>query len=339
MGHASGSGPRSAGALWYGFPVTRPLRLRRSCHVVPATSPRMLEKATGLPADEVILDLEDSIAPGLKGGEARDRVVAALRAGGFRAPTVAVRVNAVDTPDCHRDLEAVVAGAGDRVDVIVLPKVDDEGHLAFAHHLLGALEAEAGLPAGRIGLEAQIETARGLVGAERIAAACPARLEALVFGPGDFAASVGMPQTTIGAPAPDYPGDVWHHALARIAVAAKAEGLQAVDGPYAGIRDAEGLEASARRSRALGLDGKWSVHPAQIEVLNAVYGVSQAEFDRALVVLDALDRAGARGQGAVASGGQMVDEATRKLAERLVARGRLAGMNPTPPPPPRDDPG
>lgn len=299
----------------------------------------MLEKATALPADEVILDLEDSVAPGVKGEEARQRVVAALLAGGFRAPTVAVRVNAVDTPHCHRDLEAVIARAGDRVDAIVLPKVDDEGHLAFAHHLIGALEAEAGLPAGRIGLEAQIETARGLVGAERIAASCPARLEALVFGPGDLAASLGMPQTTIGAPAPDYPGDVWHHALARIAVAARAEGLQAVDGPYAGIRDPEGLEASARRSRALGLDGKWSVHPAQIEVLNAVYGVSQAEYDRAAEVLAALARAGAQGHGAVASGGQMVDEATRKLAEGVVARGRLAGMDPTPAAPSGDDPG
>ncbi len=299
--------------------MPRPPRARRSCHVVPATSARMLAKAAGLPADEVILDLEDSVAPGAKGAPAREAVVAAL-AGGFAAATRAVRVNAADTPHCHRDLVAVVTGAGAAVDVIVLPKVDAPAHVTFADLLLGALEAELGLPAGGIGLEAQIESARGLAGVEAIAAACPARLEALVVGPGDLAASLGMPQTTIGAPVPGYPGDGWHYALSRVLVAARAAGLQAVDGPYAAIRDEEGLRASAGRARALGYDGKWSIHPDQIAPLNEVFGVPPADLERARRVLAAHAEAVARGSGAASLDGEMIDEATRRMAEALVRR-------------------
>ena len=200
----------------------------------------MLAKAATLGADQVILDLEDSVAAGAKGAETRAAVAAAAAAGAGGA-TVAVRVNAVDTPHCHRDLVAVVEAAGAAVEVVVLPKVDDPDHVAFAAHLLTALEVELGLPAGRIGLEAQIETARGLAAAEAIAACCPARLEALVVGPGDLAASLGMPHAPIGAPVPGYPGDGWHHVLGRVLVAARAAGLQAVDGPYAVIDDEEGL--------------------------------------------------------------------------------------------------
>lgn len=286
----------------------------------------MAEKAAALDADLVFLDLEDSVAAAGKGDDAREAVVAALLAHEFRAPTVAVRVNAVGTPFCHGDLARVVAGAGARLDVVVLPKVEDEGHVAFADHLLAGLEAEAGLPPGAIGLEAQIETARGLVNAERIAAAGRGRLEALIFGPGDFAASVGMPQTTIGAPVPDYPGDGWHYALSRIVVAAKANGLQAIDGPYVAVADLDGLRRSATLSRALGYDGKWSIHPAQIEPLNEVYGVPQADFDRALAILAAHEGAAAEGRGAAMLDGEMIDDATRRLAEGLVARGRRAGM-------------
>jgi citrate lyase subunit beta/citryl-CoA lyase len=286
----------------------------------------MLERAARLPADLVLIDLEDSIAAGAKGDEARGGAVAALRGRDVLAPTVAVRVNPADTPICLADMTAVVGGAEGRLDVIVLPKVEDEGHLAFADHVLSALESDAGLPEGRIGLEAQIETARGLVAVERIAAAAPRRLEALVFGPGDMAASLGMPQVMIGAAAPEYPGDVWHHALSRIVTAARAFGLQAVDGPYAAVDDPDGLVASARRSRALGYDGKWSIHPSQVAPLNDVYGVPQADFDRALDIIDAHRRAASEGRGAVRLGGEMIDEATRKLAEGVVGRGRLAGL-------------
>jgi citrate lyase subunit beta/citryl-CoA lyase len=282
----------------------------------------MLAKAPGLGADEVILDLEDSVAEDAKGAGTRAAVAAAAVAGAGGA-TVAVRVNAVDTPHCHRDLVAVLEAAGAAVQVVVLPKVEDPGHVHFADHLLSALEAELGLPAGGIGVEAQIETARGLVHAEAIAAA--PRVEALVVGPGDLAAALGMPHTAIGAPVPDYPGDGWHHVLGRVVVAARAAGIQAVDGPYAVIDDEEGLVASARRSRGLGYDGKWSIHPRQIAPLNDVYGVPQAALDHARRVLAAHAEAAARGAGAASLDGEMIDEATRAMAERLVERARLTG--------------
>ena len=284
----------------------------------------MLAKAATLGADQVILDLEDSVAAGAKGAETRAAVAAAAAAGAGGA-TVAVRVNAVDTPHCHRDLVAVVEAAGAAVEVVVLPKVDDPDHVAFAAHLLTALEVELGLPAGRIGLEAQIETARGLAAAEAIAACCPARLEALVVGPGDLAASLGMPHAPIGAPVPGYPGDGWHHVLGRVLVAARAAGLQAVDGPYAVIDDEEGLVAAAERSRALGYDGKWSIHPRQVAPLNAVYGVPADALARAERVLAAHAAATAGGAGAATLDGEMIDEATRAMAERLVERARLTG--------------
>jgi citrate lyase subunit beta/citryl-CoA lyase len=286
----------------------------------------MLERAATIPADLVFLDLEDSVAAGAKDEEARERVVRTLLGPPFLAPTLAVRVNAVDTPWCLDDLRHCVEGAGERIDAVILPKVEDASHVHFADHLLTALERGRGLPAGSIGLEVQIESARGLLNVERIAAAAPARLEALVFGPGDFAASLGMPQLTIGAPLPDYPGDAFHSPLSRIVVAARAHGLQAIDGPYAAIRDLEGLRRSAASARALGLDGKWSIHPAQVETLNLAFGVSQEEFDRACAIVDALGEAAAAGRGAAVVGGEMIDEASRRLAERCVRRGRLAGM-------------
>lgn len=284
----------------------------------------MLARAAGLAADEVIIDLEDSVADERKGPEVRAAVAAAVR-GGLRARTRAVRVNAVGTPHHHRDVVAVMEAAGTDLDVIVLPKVDDVSHLTFADHLLSALESELGLAAGRIGLEAQIETARGLAGVEAIAAACPGRLEALVIGPGDLAASLGMPHTSIGAPVPGYPGDGWHHALARMLVAARANGLQAIDGPWARIGDAEGLRESAERSRALGYDGKWSIHPEQPPVLDEVYGVPAADLEHARRVLAAHAEAAARGDGAARLDGEMIDEATRAMAARLVARAALSG--------------
>ena len=291
---------------------------------MPGSSPKMLAKAAGIGADEVVLDLEDSVAAGAKGAQVRD-AVAATAAAGLGGATRAVRVNAVDTPHCHRDIVAVVERAGAAIDVLVLPKVDDPGHVTFADHLLSALEEELGLPPRGIGLEAQIETARGLAAVEAIAACCTERLEALVVGPGDLAASLGMPHTPIGAPVPDYPGDGWNHVLGRVLVAARAEGLQAVDGPYAVIADEDGLVASARRSRGLGYDGKWSIHPRQVGPLNEVYGVPADELARAERVLAAHAAARERGAGAAALEGEMIDEATRAMAQRLVDRARLTG--------------
>jgi citrate lyase subunit beta/citryl-CoA lyase len=256
------------------------VRRRRSCLTVPGDDERKLAKAAGLEPDEVILDLEDAVAAERK-DEARETVARALRAHGWRAGTVAVRVNrgSADDLELVRELKP---------DVVVLPKVESPDELA-------------GLP---VPCEAQIETARGLAFCEQIAAA--PGLEALVLGPGDLAASLGVPELTIGA------GAHVEYALARVAVAARAFGLQVVDGPFAVLGDEDGLRASAGRSRALGYDGKWCIHPAQVAVCNDVYAPTAEELERAWRILGV--------SGVARLDGEMVDEANRRMAEAIVAR-------------------
>jgi len=293
---------------------------------VPGSQPRFHERADTVPADMVMFDLEDSVAPSAKAA-ARELVVRALHAHAYAGKVRGVRVNAVDTGWCLDDVRQVVEGAGDRIDVVVLPKVEDADHVHFLHHLLQELERRMGLRR-RIGLELQIESARGLEHVSRIAAASD-RSQALIFGPGDLGASLRMPGLTIGAFQPDYPGDLWHYARVRMLVAARAQGLQAIDGPYAQIRDLEGLRESARRAALLGYDGKWVVHPGQVEVVNQVFTPSQEEFDRASAIVEAYRRAThEEGAGAVMLGEEMIDEASHRLAETMVERGRAVGMVP-----------
>jgi citrate lyase beta subunit len=254
----------------------------------------MLAKAAALSADELVFDLEDAVAPADKTDATRALVVETVRAGAA-APTVAIRINGIRTPWWHDDL---AAAAEARPDCVVVPKVESPDDVAAVAALL---------PDG-IGIEVQIETARGLVGVEQIAAAGHG-LEALVFGPGDMAASLGMPELTIGAG-----GDRWHYALARIVAAARAFGLQAVDGPYARLGDLDGLRESALRSRALGYDGKWAIHPDQLGPLNELYAPTEAELERARRVLDAASGAGRLGD-------EMIDEVSVRLAESILARG------------------
>lgn len=300
-------------------------RLRRSCLAVPGSSEKMLAKAAALVADQVFLDLEDSVAPLEKNDETRAKVARALREHEWRAATKVVRVNGVQTPWCFRDIVFVVESAGAALDCIMLPKVETPGDVHFADRLLGQLETQLGLPS-RIGLEVQIESPLGLVNVNAIAAASP-RLETLIFGPGDFAASVGMPQLSVGAVDGDYGGDQWHYVLWRILAAARAFGLQAIDGPYAQIRDREGFLHVARRSRALGFDGKWALHPDQVVLCNEVFSPSVEQFDRASRIIDAYDAAtGDDRLGAVVFEGEMIDEASRKMAQQVVARGRAAGL-------------
>ncbi len=285
----------------------------------------MLAKAPGLEADQVFLDLEDSVAPAVKSDESRENVVRALLDGDWRAKTLVVRVNSVDTPYCFADLAYVIERAGARIDCVMLPKVEAESHLHFVDHLLSQLEGEHGLER-RIGIEAQIETARGIVNVERIAAATP-RLETLVFGPGDYAASLGVPQLSVGTIEPGYPGDQWHYVLSRIVTTARAFGLQAIDGPYSQIRDLDGFRESARRSRLLGFDGKWALHPDQIGPCNEIYTPPQDQYERAERILDAYRHFTEVEQvGAAMFEGEMIDEASRKMAEALALRGRAAGL-------------
>jgi citrate lyase subunit beta/citryl-CoA lyase len=286
----------------------------------------MQAKAATLDADLVLLDLEDATAPSEKPA-ARAVVVESLKTLDFGRRAVAVRVNGADTPWCYRDVVDVVEPAGDRIDTLILPKVESAADVAFLDRLLSQIELAQGWPVGRIGVEVLIESAPGLQRVNEIAAASP-RLEALIFGPGDLSASLGLGQLTIGTPDTDYPGDVWHYALVRLLVAARTNGLLAIDGPYAAFADLAGLERSARRTATLGFDGKWVIHPTQIDIVNRAFSPDPAVFARAEGILAAYRAATeGEGRGAVRFEGEMIDEATRKMAESVAQRGRWLGLD------------
>jgi citrate lyase subunit beta/citryl-CoA lyase len=284
----------------------------------------MLAKAPSLPADEVFMDLEDSVAPGAK-EEARGNIVQALKEGDWSGKTVVVRVNGVYTRWCYRDVIEVVENAHQFLDCLMIPKVEYASDVSFVDNLLRMIEDTLGLEK-RIGLEIQIETATGITNIDAIATASD-RAETLIFGPADMSASLGLPTVTAGLPMPGYPGDHWHFILSRILVAARNAGLQAIDGPYLVIKDLEGFREMATRARALGYDGKWALHPGQIDVLNEVFTPTQDEFDKAEAILEAYRHAtDVQLAGAVMFGTEMIDEASRKMAEQLASRGRAAGM-------------
>jgi citrate lyase subunit beta / citryl-CoA lyase len=304
-----------------------PMRSRRTTLAVPASNPRFIAKAQGLASDEFFLDLEDAVAPSAK-QEARASVVAALNDGDWGDRVRVVRVNDATTPFAYRDVIEVVEGAGANLDCLMLPKVTGPEHVVWLDLLLGQIEQAAGLPVGRIGVEAQIEDARGLTRVDEIAAASP-RLEALVFGPGDLMASINMRTLVVGEQPPGYTeGDAYHYILMRILVAARANDLQAIDGPYFNVRDVDAFTRAAKRSAALGFDGKWVLHPAQVEAGNAVYSPAQDDYDHAELILDAYDHATrVEGRGAAMLGDEMIDEASRKMALVIAAKGRAAGLS------------
>lgn len=303
-------------------------RPRRTVLAVPGSSVKMIDKARGLPVDEVFLDLEDAVAGPAK-DEARQNVVDALLGGGFAAPTLVVRVNAWDTEYTVRDVTEVVGRAGAELDALLLPKVRTAAEVVALDLMLTQVEKSAGLPVGHIGIEPQIEDALGLTNINEIATASP-RVLSLVFGPADFMASIGMRTLTVGEQPVGYtPGDAYHHVLMSILIAARAHGLQAIDGPFLKVRDEEGFRRAASRTAALGFDGKWVLHPAQVDAGNEVFSPRQEEFDKAEGILAAYAHStsvegGAR--GAVMFGDEMLDEASRKMALVVSARGRAAGM-------------
>jgi citrate lyase subunit beta/citryl-CoA lyase len=292
---------------------------------VPGSNPRFLVKARELPVDEVFLDLEDAVAPAEK-EQSRAGVVRALRDGGWGSKTRAVRINDVRTGWAYRDVVEVTEQAGEWLDAIVLPKVTGPLDVSWLDLLLSQIELATGLEPGGIAIEAQIEDASGLASVDAIAASS-GRLAALVFGPADFMASMGMRSLTVGAQPAGYQGDAFHYAHLRILTAARANGLQAIDGPYAAIRDLDGLAASAASAAALGFDGKWVLHPDQVEVVNAEFSPSQADYDRAELLIEAYDYyTTVQRRGAAMLDGEMIDEASRKLALVAAGRGRAAGM-------------
>ena len=289
----------------------------------------MQAKAATLDADQVLFDLEDATAPSEKVA-ARGVVVETLKTLDFGSKAVAVRINGADTSWCYRDVVDVVEPAGDRIDSLIVPKVESVGDVHFVDRLLTQIELARGWPVGRIGMEVLIESAPGLQQVDAIASASP-RLEALIFGPGDLSASLGLGQLTIGTPDSAYGGDVWHFALMRLLVAARVNGLLAIDGPYAAFSDLEGLERSARRTAALGFDGKWVIHPSQIAIVNRTFSPDEQAYARAEGILAAYRQATeGEGRGAVRFEGEMIDEATRKMAEAVARRGRwLRGRDPS----------
>jgi citrate lyase subunit beta / citryl-CoA lyase len=306
------------------------LRPRRSCLAVPGSNPRFLEKAQGLPADQVFLDLEDACAPLVK-ENARHLIVDALNTGDWSGKIRVVRVNDWTTHWTYRDVVTVVEGAGANLDCVMLPKVADAGQVTALDLLLTQIEKTMGLEVGRIGIEAQIENARGLMNVDAIAAASP-RLEAIAFGPADFMASINMRSLVVGEQPSGYPADAYHYILMRILIAARAHDLQAIDGPYLQVRNTDGFTAVARRAAALGYDGKWVLHPDQIAAANEVFSPSQPDYDHAELILDAYEwstSAAGGGKGSAMLGEEMIDEASRKMALVIAAKGRAAGLQRT----------
>jgi citrate lyase subunit beta/citryl-CoA lyase len=291
----------------------------------------MMAKAAESAADLVFLDLEDAVAPAEKPG-ARKHVVDALTGLDWGTKTRACRINGTRTAWCHDDLIEVVTGAGSCLDVVIVPKVTAPRDVWFVDDLLTQLERKLGLAVGGIGLEVLIEETEALAGVEAIAASSP-RLEALILGVGDLSASQGIRARHIGATggggvaalAP-YPGDLWHYARNRMIVAARANGVDAVDGPYADFRDDTGYRQEAAWAATLGAVGKWCIHPNQIVAANEVFAPTRAEIDEARRVVAAVREAEEQGQGAARLGGVMVDAASARIFEGVLDRARLCGL-------------
>jgi citrate lyase subunit beta/citryl-CoA lyase len=303
-------------------------RPRRSCLAVPGSSQKFIDKARTLPVDQVFLDLEDACAPLAKPG-ARKTIVAALNEGGWEGKARVVRVNDWTTEWTYRDVTEVVEGAGANLDAIMLPKVQTAEQVVALDLLMTQIEKTLGYEVGKIGIEAQIENALGLTNVNEIAQASP-RVETIIFGPADFMASINMKSLVVGEQPPGYDvGDAYHHILMSILMAARAHDKQAIDGPYLQIKDVDGFRRVAGRSAALGFDGKWVLHPGQIEAANEAYSPSQADFDHAENILDSYDwytsEAGGK-RGAAMLGDEMIDEASRKMALVISGKGRAAGM-------------
>lgn len=313
---------------------SRPLRLQRSELAVPATSERFFPKAAASAADVVFLDLEDAVAPSAK-DRARRNAIAALNEVDWGNKTLALRINGLDTPWAHRDIIEVV-GACARLDLVLLPKAGSAFDVRFVEQLLFGLEGQHGRES-RVGIEVLIETAQGVANVEEIAAASD-RLEAMIFGVGDYSVEMRSFDTAFGEPNPRYamlthgaPGvarerhwnDQWHFALARIANACRANGLRPIDGPYANFADAGGYRNACERAASLGFEGKWAIHPSQIAIANEVFSPAPAQVASAREIEAALSRSVAEGAGAVGHRGMLVDMAHGKLAAAILERARL----------------
>ncbi|AAU91977.1 putative citrate lyase, beta subunit [Methylococcus capsulatus str. Bath] len=305
-------------------------RLHRSELAVPGSNPRMLEKAPEAGADIVFLDLEDAVAPDDK-EQARRNIVFALNTYDWSRCAVSVRINGLDTHYAYRDLVEIVESCGDKLDTILVPKVGSASDVLFVATLLSQIEAYKGFKP--INIHVLIETAMGMANVEEIARTCPERMEAMVFGVADYAASVRARTTNIGGANPDYGmltdpdesgtrayhwADQWHFGISRMVAACRAYGLRPIDGPFGDFSDPEGFRAAARRAAALGCEGKWAIHPSQIPLCNEIFTPTEKEVTRAYRILEAMEQAAKEGKGAVSLDGRLIDAASIRMAENVV---------------------
>ncbi|MGQ3330178.1 HpcH/HpaI aldolase/citrate lyase family protein [Halorubrum sp. FL23] len=297
--------------------------LRRTQLATPASDEKMMHSAADSDADEVFLDLEDSVAPNAK-PDAREPLIEAAREEDWSDKVLSFRMNGIDTKWWYDDLITVVSEAGEFIDDIIVPKVKAASDIHTVENLLAQVEENNGLEVGGIGLEPQIEDGEGIHNVHDIAHASE-RLSSIIFGPGDYSAAMGTPGLDIGQ-FPEYPGHYWHHALSECNSAAKSAGLPCLDGPYADIEDADGFRESAENANMIGCDGKWAIHPSQIEIGNEVFAPDPETAERAKRIVDAYAEAMEKGQGAVSVDGQMVDEATNKMAQDIVETAEAAGI-------------
>lgn len=298
------------------------VRLRRSELATPGSQQKMITKAAESDADLVFLDLEDAVAPAEK-ERARGAVIEALNNIDWGRKTRAVRINDVGTTWAHDDIIDVVTGAGASLDIIIIPKVKAPRDVWFVETLLSQLEAKLGLER-RIGLEALIEEAEALARVEEIAASSP-RLEALILGVGDLSASLGVRMGHVDDPALRYPGDIWHYARSRMIGAARANGLDAIDGPYPNYRDSVAYRREATWGSTLGCAGKWCIHPDQIAIANDVFSPTEKEIDLAQRMCAAYESAQRGGEGAAGASGFLIDAASLRIFQGVLERARLTG--------------
>ena len=307
-------------------------RLHRSELAVPGSNKRMLEKAPDSGADIVFLDLEDAVAPDDK-EQARANIIEALKTYDWSKCAVSIRMNGLDTHYAYRDLVEIVETCGDKLDTILIPKVGSAADVYFVSTMLSQIEAYKGFK--QINIHVLIETAMGMANVEEIARSCPERMEAMVFGVADYAASVRARTTQIGGANPDYGmltdpdeqgsrfyhwGDQWHYAISRMAAACRAYGLRPIDGPFGDFSDPEGYKVAARRAAALGCEGKWAIHPSQVALANEVFTPTEKEVDRARRILIEMEKAAKEGKGAVSLDGRLIDAASIRMAENVVTQ-------------------
>ncbi len=314
-------------------------RIHRSELAVPGSNMRMIEKATTAGADAVFIDLEDAVAPDDK-DQARKNAIQAINELDWSKTTISVRINGLDTHYCYRDIVDVMEQAGDKIDCILVPKVGVPSELEFVAMLMSQIEMANGYE--KVSLSALIETALGMANVEDIAQTCPDRLESLHFGVADYAASTQARTTNMGGANPAYSllthpdetgkreqhwGNQWHFAMSRMVVACRAYGLRPIDGPFGDIEDKEGYMSVARSDSALGFEGKWAIHPSQIEMANEVFSPAAEEVEHARAILKAMEQAAAEGKGAVSLNGKMIDAASIRQAEVLVGKAEQIAAN------------